>query len=102
MMLRLAMKRVGTLEKLRQICPVNLVKGRKDDEGYGYLREIDASVQGQDANSACRAIVTAAQALGLSLDIAIMWRLKKAAAHPGERGRLQMPGSKGTAGVKVA
>jgi hypothetical protein len=84
----LAMKRVGSFEKLRQACPVNVVKGRKEDDGYSYLREIDISVQGQDANGACRAIATAAQGLGIAIDITFMWRLKEAAAHPGERGRL--------------
>lgn len=89
-MLRRAMKRVGSFEELHGICPVNMVKGRKEDEGYGYLSEIDISVQGQDSNGACRAVVTAAQALGMSLDIGFMWRLKESAAHPGERGRIRV------------
>jgi hypothetical protein len=88
--LRRAMKRVGSFEKLQRICPVNMVKGRKEDEGYGYLPEIDISVQGQDANGACRAVVTAVQALGMSLDIGFMWRLKESAAYPGERGRIRV------------
>ena len=33
-MLRRAMKRVGTFEKLQQLCPVNMIKGRKEDEGF--------------------------------------------------------------------
>ena len=92
--LRRAMKRVVSLEKLRQYCPVNMVKGRKEDEGYGYMAEIDISVQGQDANRACRAMVMAAQGLGMVLEIGFMWRLNKAAAHPGERARIQVSGSK--------
>jgi len=92
--LRRAMKRVGSTEKLRLLCPVNMVNGRKEDEGYSYLREIDLSVQGQDANGACRAVVLAAQGLGISLDIVFMWRLKEAAAHPGEKARIQVSGSK--------
>ena len=39
------MKRVGTFEKLQQLCPVNMVRGRKDDEVFSYLPEIDISVQ---------------------------------------------------------
>jgi hypothetical protein len=65
-----------------------MVKGRKDDEGYGYLPDIDVSVQGQDANAACRAIVVAAQGLGIGVDVGFMWRPKEGAAHPGERARL--------------
>lgn len=49
-----------------------MVKGRKDDEGYSHLADIDISVQGQDANSACRAIVVAAQGLGIGLDLVFM------------------------------
>ena len=92
-----AMKRVGTFEKLRRLCPVNLVEGRKEDEGYSYLADIDVSVQGQDANGACRAVVMAAQGLGFSVDICFMWRLKEGAAHPGETARIQIAGVK-TAG----
>src|ERR1700722_12593596 len=63
-MLRRAMKQVGTFEKLQKVCPVNMVKGRKEDEGYSYLPDIKVSVQGQDSNAACRTLVTAAQPLG--------------------------------------
>lgn len=87
-MLHRAMRRVGSLDKLRQLVPVNMVKGRKDDEGYSHLPDIDVSVQGQDANAACRAIVTAAQGLGMALDLSFMWRHKEGAAYPGERARL--------------
>lgn len=90
-MLRRAVQRVGSFDELQRICPVNMIKGRKEDEGYGYLPEIDISVQGQDSNGACRAVVTAAQVLGMSLEISFMWRLKESAAHPGERGRLRIP-----------
>lgn len=91
--LRRAMKRVGTFEKVRQLCPVNIMKGRKDDEGFSYLADIDLSVQGQDANGACRGIVAAAQGLGLTVSIGFMWRHKEGAAHPGERARIQLAGT---------
>ena len=95
-MVRHAMRRVGSFERLRQLCPVNMVKGRKEDEGFTYLPEIDTSVQGQDAIGACRAAVTAAQALGITLEIAFMWRHKEGAAHPGERARVRVTGLEGT------
>ena len=88
--LRRAMKRVGTFDELRRLCPVNMVKGRKEDEGYTYLPDIDVSVQGQDANGACRTVVTAAQGLGIAIEIGFMWRHKESAAYPGERARLQI------------
>lgn len=91
--LRRTVKNVG-IDKAPQICPVNMMKERKTDEGYRYVPDINVSIQGQDANSACRAIVVAAQALGLGVDIEFMWRLKEAAEHPGERRRLLLTGSK--------
>jgi hypothetical protein len=100
--LRRAMKRLGRFEDLRKLCPVNIVKGRKGDEGYSYLADIDVSVQGQDANAACRTVVTAAQGLGIELDIGFMWRPKEGAAHPGERARIKIEGSRRAAKVKAA
>lgn len=101
-MLRRAMERVGTFEKVSKLCPVNMVSGRKEDEGYCYLSDIDVSVQGQDSNAACRTVVTAAQGLGMALDIGFMWRPKEGAAHPGERARLLVAGSTGSTGSKAA
>jgi len=65
-----------------------MVEGRKEDEGYGYLSEIDISVQGQDANAACRTIVAAAQGLNIELDIVFIWRPKNGAEFPGEHAHL--------------
>lgn len=87
-MLRQAMNRLGSIYKVRNLIPANMIKQCKNDEGYRHLADINISVQGQDANSACRAIVTAARGLGLALDLAFMWRLKEDAAYPGERARL--------------
>lgn len=94
-MIRHAMKRTGSFEKLQRLCPVNMVRGRKEDEGYGYLPDIDVSVQGQDANAACRAVITAAQGLGIPLEIGFMWRPKEGAAYPGERARIYIAGTPG-------
>ena len=87
-MLRRARKRTGNFEGVLELFSVNLVQGRKEDEGYRYLSEIDTSVQGQPANGASRAVIAAAHALGISLDIGIAWRPKKGAAFPGERRRI--------------
>jgi hypothetical protein len=100
-MLRLAMKRVGSFEKLRQLCPANIAKGRKEDEGFRYLADIDVSVQGQDANGASRAIVMLAQELGIVVEIDFMWRHKEGAAHPGERARIQIAAANVAGGVRA-
>jgi len=90
-MLRRTSKHIDSFELLRKTCPANMVQGRKEDDGYSYLPEIDISVQGQDSNAACRAIVALAQNLGIGVDITFMWRPKDKAAFPGERGRLYIP-----------
>ena len=92
-MLRHAKRRVGSFEDLERLFPANLADGSKDDDGFHYLPDINISVQGQPANGACHAIVMAAQKLGISLNIGIMWRLRKDAAYPGERGRIVVPQS---------
>jgi hypothetical protein len=82
-----------TIQDQTQLCPVNMVKGRKEDKGYIYLSDIDVSVQGQDSNGACRAVVTAAQGLGIAVEIGFMWRRKERAAYPGERACLHIAGT---------
>lgn len=89
----LAMSRLGHIDELRRACPVNLVHGRKVDEGYRYLDEINLSFQGVDANDACRALVTTAHSVGIELDVTFLWRSKKGAAYPGEKGRLFIAGA---------
>ncbi|MDE0031254.1 MAG: hypothetical protein OXU42_17865 [Deltaproteobacteria bacterium] len=91
--LRHAMKRAGSFERLQESCPANMVKGPKEDEGFSYLPEIDISVQGQPANGASQAMVTMSKKFGIPLDIRILWRVKDGAAYPGERGRIAVDGS---------
>jgi hypothetical protein len=94
--LRRTMKHAGSFEALRQLCPVNMAKGKKVNEGYSHLSDINISVQGQDANGACRGIVTAVQAMGIALDVSFMWRHKEGAAHPGQRARIAIAARRGT------
>lgn len=86
----LAVGRLSDFGQVQKTCPVNMVQGRKDDEGYDYLVEAGISIQGQSANSAGRALVTISQELGVPLEIGFMWRLKDGAKHPGERARLML------------
>ena len=89
-MLLLIMRREGSFRNLQRVlqADVNMVPRRKEDEGFRYLSAFDFSVQGQHANGACQAILSAAQGFGMSVDIEITWRRKEGAAHPGERARL--------------
>jgi len=34
------MMHVGTFDKLQQLCPGNIAKGSKEDDGYVYLANI--------------------------------------------------------------
>ena len=86
-----AMKQLTDFDELRKLCPVNIVQGCKEDEGYRHLAEINVSVQGMSANDACGALVIAAQSLGIELEIVFMWRTREGAAYPGERARLNVP-----------
>lgn len=86
---RLAKEHAKNFDELTLLCPINMVSGRKVDEGYRYLSDINVSVQSQAANSACLTIVTIAQKLNIALDIGFMWRNREDAAHPGDRARIQ-------------
>ena len=93
MMVRSAVKRGMTCDDLYQLCSINMVIGQKRDEGYSYLPDIDISLQGQNANQACQTVVMIAQSLDIALDIGLVWRNKKDAVHPGQRGRIRTTGS---------
>ena len=91
-MLELAMERLSDFDAVQRICPVNMMRGYKDDEGYRYLSEIDLSFQGASANDSLRALLAAARGLGVEFEIDFSWRQKEGAAYPGERARLKVPG----------
>lgn len=97
-----AMKQLADFDELRKLCPVNMVQGCKEDEGYRHLAEIDVSVQGMSANDACGALVIAAQSLRLELEIVFLWRTREGAAYPGERARLSVPVTTFGRGAKAA
>ena len=86
----LAKERLGTRGKLMRLCPARIVRGRKEDEGYHYLAEIDVSVQGLNANGACEALVAAVQGLGIALEVGFRWKPREGAAYPGEWARLRV------------
>jgi hypothetical protein len=45
------------------------VKGKKEDEGYRYLADVNLSVQGQDANAAW------AKQLNCPFEVIFAWRM---------------------------
>jgi hypothetical protein len=74
--------------KLQRIAAVNIVKGKKEDEGYHYLPRLDISVQGQDANAAFRGAMLLAQNLQCPFEVSFIWRNKEGAKHPGQAGAM--------------
>ena len=91
LMIVCGMQRLRSYYKLSQICQIGMVQGREVDKGYRYLAEIDISVQGQNSNSACQAMVAVADQLGIALEVKFIWRDKIDAEHPGMRARLNVP-----------
>lgn len=93
MMVRSAVANGRTFDEIRQLCSINMVSGQKGNQKYCYLSDIDISLRNQNANTACQALVTLAQNLGIALDIVFEWRDKEGAAYSRQRGRLRIPGS---------
>lgn len=78
-------------DELRRRCPINMVRGCKEDEGYHHLAEVDVSVQRRSANDIGRALAVGAPNLGIEVEVTFVWRAKEGAAFPGERARLSLP-----------
>jgi hypothetical protein len=85
--IRVARKHAKSDDELRRVVLANFIVGKKEDEGYRYLADINLSVQGQDANSAWKATFNIARLLQLPFEIVFAWRLKAEASHPGVTGR---------------
>ena len=88
--LRRAREQFPDFDDLRKVCLVNMVRGRKEDEGYRYFSEMDISIQGLSANNACAALVNSVPSLDVQLDFTFRWRSKEGAAFPGEVAHLTL------------
>lgn len=85
--IRVAYAKTKKHEDLVAIIPANFVFGKKENDGYRYLPDINLSVQGQDANGAWRCAYQLSKEFGIPFEIVFMWRQKNEAAHPGVTGR---------------
>ena len=86
--IRFAKKTAKSDDVFKRLVTVNWVKGKKEDEGYRYLTDVNLSVQGQDANAAWRGASHIAKQLGCRIEVIFTWRIKEGAAHPGVTGKL--------------
>jgi hypothetical protein len=87
--IRAARKKIQSDEELRGVIPVNFVFGRKETDGYRYLKDADLSVQGQDSNGAWVGTFHIARRLGFTFDVIFAWREKEGSANPGIKGRFR-------------
>jgi hypothetical protein len=88
--LNYAANEISNFEKLQNIAAVNMVRGKKTDEGYRYIPEANLSVQGQKANLAWRGVILIAQSLKCSVEVSFIWRNKEGAEHPGKTGVMKV------------
>lgn len=87
--IRQAKAGVHTTDEFRRlVSSVNIVSGRKEDEGYHFSPDMDLSVQYRDANTAWKGACDIASRLGVPIEVEFQWRAKDGAAFPGETGRL--------------
>jgi hypothetical protein len=86
---RAAMKRLQSREKLIEASKSQIVIGRKNDQGFHYLDDIEVSIQGVAADYAWRNSLHLARLFKLAIRVEFEWRQKPQAAHPGKRGLLE-------------
>jgi hypothetical protein len=89
---RIARSKLRSFPEIRKLSQMNIVEGRKSDEGYHFLEDVGLSVQGQDANDAWRCTAYVARHLGFAVDVSFLWRAKEGAAYPGSNGRFALEG----------
>jgi hypothetical protein len=87
--IRVGREKIQSDEELKRAIAVNFVFGRKEEDGYRYLKDVDLSVQGQDSNGAWKGTFSIARKLGLTFDVVFAWREKEGAVNPGIHGRFR-------------
>lgn len=86
----LAFAKSRTLDELRSNTRANVQPGNHDGrDGFHFVPEINASIQGLDANKAWECSLRLAKYAGLPLCARFSWRDNPKAAFPGEAGVLE-------------
>jgi hypothetical protein len=85
-----AAKKLKDVTALKELLVVNHVIGKKEDQGYRYLASAGISVQGQDANSAWKAVAHIIKSMNFSCRVIFMWYDNDKAAHPGQTGKFTL------------
>jgi hypothetical protein len=90
--IRIVWKKLGSFSALQKRAPANMVQGCKQNQGYRYLKDLDISIQGQDANDAWRCVARLARTQNFRIEVGFIWRDVSAAARPGETGHMAIGG----------
>ncbi len=69
---------------------MNIKEGEFNQKNYTYLPDLDITVQGQNAENACKAIRAFAKKAELSIEIKFRWQDIDKASYPGECGILRL------------
>ncbi len=89
-----AASKVGSIDELVDLIPVPCTKGRKEDNGYKFLSDVGISVQGQDANSAWKAIYALAASFHFAIEVTFTWQNTPKAAAPNTSGSFVVQGGR--------
>lgn len=85
---RQAAPKLNDVNSLRRATRSNIVIGRKEDDGFHYISDINVSIQNVAADKAWRNALHLAETLGLDILAEFEWQETDGAAMPGKRGRL--------------
>lgn len=86
--LKLVRQSISDIGTLNATIDLNVVKGKKVDEGYKFLPELDLSYQGVSAQHAASVIGKTARFLREGAFVDFVWREKDGAYAPGKYGAL--------------
>ncbi len=84
-----AYAKAKSFEALKAVTNAQIRKGAHSDSGYHFVRDINISIQGVDANHAWVYSLRLAQYLNTSVKVSIEWRHNDKAAFPGQSGVLE-------------
>jgi len=84
------------INELLEISKANLIRGKKEENGFDYMSKIGCSIQRSDASTTVKQICHLAKELDLILEITFEWKDHEDAAIPGKKATLEItPTSKG-------
>lgn len=84
----LLFRRLQTFDEVQRISSAHLKKGQYEKNGFRYIRSIDISIQGLDANHAWDCALSLAKYLRVSIEVEFRWLDKESAAYPNQLAKM--------------